>query len=97
MSDAPTPQPGRQPQQPEQRVLLLAPTARDAAITESILAAARIACTPCASVSAVCTEMEAGAGALLLTEEIVASAQTRTLAGCCATSRPGQTCRSWCW
>jgi signal transduction histidine kinase/ActR/RegA family two-component response regulator len=80
MSDAPTPQPGQQPQQPEQRVLLLAPTARDAAITESILAGSRIACTSCAGVSAMCSEIQGGAGALLLTEEILASPETRALA-----------------
>jgi signal transduction histidine kinase/ActR/RegA family two-component response regulator len=80
MSDVPTRQPGPQSQQPEQRVLLLAPTTRDAAITVSILAGSRIACTTCAGVSAMCSEIQAGAGALLLTEEILASAQTRTLA-----------------
>ena len=51
------------------RVLLLAPTATDARISESMLAQAGIACTTCADLRELCQEIQAGAGAVLLTEE----------------------------
>ena len=55
----------------ESRVLVLAPTARDAAATRDLLAAAAIPCQLCADLGAVCREASAGAGAAVLTAEAV--------------------------
>jgi PAS domain S-box-containing protein len=57
----------------EQRVLLLAPTGKDAALTRSILGRAGVECVFCEDLAGVCEQLEAGgAGALLLAEEAVA-------------------------
>jgi signal transduction histidine kinase/CheY-like chemotaxis protein len=53
----------------EGRVLVLAPTARDAGLCRSILAEAGVAATTCPDVAAICRELEVGAGAAVLTEE----------------------------
>ena len=53
----------------EQRVLVLAPTAGDAALTRSILAEAGQTCHVCIDLHEVCQEFARGAGAILLTEE----------------------------
>jgi len=55
----------------ECRVLVLAPTARDAAATCGLLAAAGVAGVPCADIAAVCREAARGAGAAVLTAEAV--------------------------
>src|SRR3954470_12603085 len=52
----------------EERVLLLAPTAKDAAMTEHLLAGVNVACLSCATAEMLCGELAAGAGAVLLTE-----------------------------
>src|SRR5215207_8936486 len=56
----------------EYRVLVLAPTGRDAANSSTVLGKAGLACVLCRSVQDVCREMGAGAGAVLLTEESLA-------------------------
>lgn len=53
----------------EQRVLVLAPTARDAALTRSVLDGAHVTCVCCTDVDEVCEQLEAGAAAVLLAEE----------------------------
>jgi signal transduction histidine kinase len=53
----------------EERVLVLAPTGKDARLSEAILAECGVASLSCADLEAVCREIEAGAGAVLLTEE----------------------------
>ena len=55
----------------EGRVLLLAPTARDAAATRNILAAAGVTCFPCKDMDEVCREMGRGVGAALLPQEAI--------------------------
>ena len=57
---------------PEWRVLVLAPTARDAALSTSFLAEAGIAGVACAGLEEVFLGLQAGAGALVLTEEALA-------------------------
>lgn len=57
----------------ERRVLILAPTGRDAQLTRSILAEVGIRSLPCDSLAMLCREMADGAGALLLSEEAVMS------------------------
>jgi signal transduction histidine kinase/DNA-binding NarL/FixJ family response regulator len=53
----------------DERVLLLAPTGRDALLTQKIFAGAGIASFVCKDMNEFCLEMENGAGAALLTEE----------------------------
>lgn len=53
----------------ESRVLVLAPTGKDGANSRAVLGQAGVACAVCRDVKELCREVEAGAGALLLTEE----------------------------
>jgi signal transduction histidine kinase len=53
----------------EQRVLLLAPTGRDAELSQKILAEAGLTCDACFSVASICDQIDLGAGAVILTEE----------------------------
>jgi PAS domain S-box-containing protein len=53
----------------ERRILVLAPTSRDAVLTESILERAGVSCVRCSSLDGVSAALRAGAGALLLAEE----------------------------
>src|SRR5687768_4111051 len=55
----------------EERVLLLAPTPKDAAMTENVFKGIGVACTACATVEALCGEITGGAGALVLTEHVL--------------------------
>src|SRR6476620_7934039 len=64
----------------EQRVLVLAPTGRDADNSKAVLGQAGLACVLCRDMQGVCAEMEAGAGAVLLTEESLAADRTGALA-----------------
>ncbi len=54
-----------------ERVLIAAPTAKDAEITRSLLTMAGLACVVCPSLHRLAHEIEAGAGAVLLTEEAI--------------------------
>ena len=56
----------------ETRVLLMAPTRRDAEITRSLLEKADLSCTICPDLDTLQREVAAGAGAILATEEAVA-------------------------
>ncbi len=53
----------------EKRVLLAAATARDGEITRSLLAAAQLTCVVCENLARLTAEIDAGVGAILLTEE----------------------------
>jgi len=53
------------------RVLLVAPTTRDAEITCSLLTGAGLPCVACTSVGELIREIEAGVGAILLTEQAI--------------------------
>jgi PAS domain S-box-containing protein len=57
----------------ERRVLILAPTGRDAELTRSVLAEAGLRCVACADLGTLVEEMSQGAGALLLSEEALSS------------------------
>ena len=63
----------------DRRVLLLAPTGRDSAMTESILQRADIHTTTCRSMHELCDEMDRGAGAVLLAEEAFVPDRTTRL------------------
>src|SRR5438552_1722790 len=54
------------------RVLLLAPTAGDALLSQSIIGEAGLDCHVCSDLTGMAQEPERGAGAILLTEEVVA-------------------------
>jgi two-component system, sensor histidine kinase len=55
----------------ERRVLVLAPTGKDADLARSVLERAGMECLCCRDLDHACEELEAGAGALLLPEEAV--------------------------
>ena len=55
----------------EQRFLILAPTGRDAALTQSILGRAGVACVACRDLEQVCEYLDEGAAAVLLVEEMI--------------------------
>ena len=60
-----------QREQLDKRVLVLAPTARDAATTRGLLETDGIRCSLCATIEDVCREAERGAGAAVVTAEAV--------------------------
>ena len=55
----------------EKRVLLVAPTAKDAQVTRALLTAAGLTCVICTSIRQLNEQVEQGAGAVLLTEEAI--------------------------
>ena len=59
--------------QNEQRVLVVAPTTRDGAVTHALLAKVGLTAVLCRDLRSVCDELEAGAAALLLTSEALSS------------------------
>jgi PAS domain S-box-containing protein len=59
----------------EERVLLLAPTARDGTLSRSILAEAGLQCEAFSRLNELCVELERGAGVVLLTEEALTSGE----------------------
>jgi signal transduction histidine kinase len=63
----------------EQRILLLAPTSKDARLSQSFLAEAGIACVVCVNIAAMCAELEAGAGVLVVSEEALIGEGMRQL------------------
>jgi PAS domain-containing protein len=58
----------------EQRVLLMAPTPRDAEITVGFLNSAGLACVSCGDLFQISRELRDGCGAVLLTEEALTAA-----------------------
>ncbi len=64
---------------PHHSVLILAPTLRDAAITQNILKDQSIASLICADMAAVCREISLGADAAILTEESILRDKNRLL------------------
>jgi signal transduction histidine kinase/ActR/RegA family two-component response regulator len=71
----------------ERRVLVLAPTGKDASLTRVVLGHVGIKCEICANLGQVVRELERGAGALLLAEEAIAYA-SESLAGIIARQPP---------
>jgi signal transduction histidine kinase/CheY-like chemotaxis protein len=71
-----------------ERLLVLAPTGRDALLATDVLRRAGLTAEPCASVADLCAEIERGAGAVLLTEEVLTAPGLRTLAGVIAAQEP---------
>ena len=75
-------------EQLEERVLVLAPTARDALISQDVLKAAHVPHFICNSIKEVCREAERGAGAALVTAETVLADKEGRLAGWLRTQQP---------
>jgi signal transduction histidine kinase/CheY-like chemotaxis protein len=65
---------------PNERVLVLMPTVRDAERTASLLQEACVASLACAGLGELCRELVAGAGAVLLTDDILLGDDTGQLA-----------------
>jgi len=63
----------------ETRVLLLAPTARDAAAGQALLADARLGCCVCRNLSELCSQIELGAGVIVLPEEMILAGRGKAL------------------
>jgi signal transduction histidine kinase len=63
----------------EQRILLLAPTGKDARLSQAFLAEAGLACTVCSGIAAMCAGLEEGAGSLVITEETLTGEGMRQL------------------
>jgi PAS domain S-box-containing protein len=55
----------------ELRVLVLAPTTRDAAVTCSVFATAGLPCDCCSDLAELCEQLKEGAGAILVPEEAI--------------------------
>ncbi len=55
----------------EQRVLVLAPTSKDAELTRSVLDRAGVACFGCRDLNEICDQLDAGAAAILLPEDAI--------------------------
>jgi signal transduction histidine kinase len=65
---------------PERRVLVLAPTGKDADLARSVLERAGVECLCCRDLDHACEQLEAGAAALLLPEEAVEQDRKNCLA-----------------
>jgi signal transduction histidine kinase/ActR/RegA family two-component response regulator len=63
----------------EQRVLVLAPTGKDAELTQSVLDRAGVACVCLSDLARLCKELEHGASAVLLAEEAVVADRDESL------------------
>jgi len=64
----------------ERRLLILTPFGKDAALVEAMLRNEGIECTVCADVSGLLRELESGAAAILLAEEVVVEGDSRLAA-----------------
>lgn len=64
----------------ESRVLILAPHGRDAQVIASVLQAEAIECEVCADAAQLLADLEAGAGTVILTEEVLARGLGEALA-----------------
>ena len=78
----------------EGRVLLLAPTKRDAAAAGRIFAAVGIVLTLCADIVEVCREIERGAAVAIVPDEAILNDGSDASPGSSATSPRGPTSRS---
>jgi len=72
----------------DRRVLILAPTKKDAIITQALLIPAGVPGEICESLSGLIAELEVGAAAVLIAEELVASGGTNPLAEMIANQPP---------
>ena len=76
------------PEQLDERVLVLAPTARDAATSRSLLEAGGVRCFLCDTIEDVCREAARGAGAAVVTAEAILGEKEGRLASLLKTQPP---------
>jgi signal transduction histidine kinase/ActR/RegA family two-component response regulator len=62
-----------------ERILVLAPTGRDADLAAAALTAAHLSCAVCANMEELCAPLESDAGAALITEEALTSPEMKCL------------------
>ncbi|GAA4338013.1 hypothetical protein GCM10023165_16450 [Variovorax defluvii] len=72
----------------EQRILLRTATSRDATVAGAVLSRAEFAPCACADMAALVHELQRGAGAILLAEEVMDRASMAKLAGALAAQEP---------
>ena len=77
----------------EERVLVLAPTGRDAVLACQLLTSMEVQGFACASAAELFEEIEAGAGAVILADEALHPATSDGLLRGSRDSPPGRTCR----
>ncbi len=65
----------------EERILLLAPTSRDAVAARKVFEKAGILITLCDDIVAVCAEIEKGAAVAIVPDEAILNDRERCLAG----------------
>src|SRR4051812_41331729 len=58
---------------PDERILVLAPTGRDAEMTRQVLQGANLESLTCANIQQVCEEFQRGAAAILITDETLSN------------------------
>jgi hypothetical protein len=73
---------------PERRILILAPSRRDAPTVVAILDRAQIASEICANVRALCERLDQGAGAALIAEEALSQEADLSLLLSCLADQP---------
>lgn len=73
---------------PDERVLLLAPTGRDALLIDKVLSEAGVATEGCAGIEEFCQKMSDGAGAAFITEEALTPDATQRLVEALAAQPP---------
>src|SRR5688572_17436632 len=74
--------------QVDERVLMLAPTGRDAELMYSVLEEAGVKCVACTDMRELCLSMQEGAAALLIAEEALAEGAYRDLTAVLAQQPP---------
>ena len=79
---------GVAPSPADRRVLVLTPSGRDGEVTCAVLSEAGIAAAPCADMSHLCRALAEGAGAGVVTEEVLTPAALRALADALAAQPP---------
>jgi PAS domain S-box-containing protein len=72
----------------EQRILVLAPTAKDAVLTQSVLEGNGISSEVCSDLSALIRKAQTGVGALLLAEEVLLNNESEQLGAMIARQPP---------
>ena len=76
----------------DDRILVLMPTAKDGERTRQALTAAGLDCIVCGDLAELCGEIVRGAGAALLTEEVVAHDPAGRLQKALRARRTGRIC-----
>ena len=73
---------------PENRLLVLTTTSKDAALTQSILSRAGVSSLCCANLEQICAQLDSGASAVLLVEEAVTASRGNCLSDWLARQPP---------